>query len=318
VRLAISAGSADPIRQQVCPGGKGTTAPGSATLDVVRDGKTIREAARSVKFALAAVFVATQASAATADLNSGTIVVLAFTRSKAILIADGHMIGARHKSIDNKCKIAASSGRFLFSIAGVAGGENWDAFSTARRIADAQLAEGPATRSQMMNIVNTWGAETVAWWKTIPEISVAGAFSVNGPRLMSALFCMRLDDGTIVYYVAQVLVDDPQSRHFTVDLKEQVPPAEAFRIGAFGETDIADQLLFHLPRKALLPVIRDELKRWKSLRENEETARFKAQRIVDLTIANSRYGSLVGGDINHVEMDQAGIHWQTDNAECRQ
>jgi len=274
---------------------------------------------------LALILLAASNACALAEINSGTIVVLAFTKSKAILIADGHAVTARRKAIDNKCKIAASSGRFLFSIAGVAGDEHWDAFATARRIADTQLSAGQAGhsqigRAQMMSIVNAWSSETLAWWKTVPEISVERAFSAHGERLMSALFCLRLEDNTILYYTVQVLAQDPQYRKFGVDIREQQPPPnETFKIGAFGETDIADQLLRPgLPKKARLPLIRDELKQWKAMPENEETARFRARRIIDLTITNSRYGSLVGGDINHVELDRTGIHWLTDNDECRQ
>ena len=291
----------------------------SATLDIVRNGKGVGRLRWPLKVALSAVFLATQASAAMADMTSGTIVVLAFTKSKVILIADGHAVTSRQKATDNKCKIAASSGRFLFSIAGIAGDDHWDAFSTTKRIADAQLSGGQAGRSQMINIVNAWSSETLAWWKTVPEISVEGAFTAHGERIMSALFCLRIEDNTILYYIVQVLVYDPQNKNFGVDIREQQAPDEMFKIGAFGETDIADQLLVpRLPKKARLPVIRDELKKWKSMPANEETARFKARRIIDLTIDNSRYGSLVGGDINHVELDQTGIHWQTDNEECRQ
>ena len=258
-------------------------------------------------------------SCAFAGLNSGTIVVLAFTRSQAILIADGHALTARNKSTDSQCKIAASSDKFLFSIAGVAGDEHWDAFSAARRIADARLSSGSANRAQLLGIINAWYAETLAWWKTVPEIAVAGAFSTHGEIVMSALFCLRVEDHSILYYTVQVRVDDPQHRQFEVVIREQQPPGEKFKIGAFGETDIADQLLIPgFPKKARLPVIRDELKKWKSLPDNQETARLKARRIIDLTIDHSRHRFLVGGDINHVELDAAGIYWKTDNPECNQ
>ena len=291
-------------------------------LDTVRSRGKIGRPAKGLQLNVPLVLILLVAanSCALAEINSGTIVVLAFTKSKAILIADGHAVTARHKAVDNKCKIAASSGRFLFSIAGVAGDEHWDAFATAKRIADTQLSVGQAGRSQMMSIVNAWSSETLAWWKTVPEMSVERAFSAHGERLMSALFCLRLEDNTILYYTVQVLIQDPQYRKFGVDIHEQHPPPnETFKIGAFGETDIADQLLRPmLPKKARLPLIRNELKQWKAMPENEETARFRARRIIDLTIANSRYGSLVGGDINHVELDRTGIHWLTDNDECRQ
>src|ERR1700693_1323760 len=93
-----------------------------------------------------------------------------------------------------------------------------------------------------------------------PEISVEGAFTAHGERLMSALFCLRLEDNTILYYIGQVLVYDTQYKSFAVDIEEQQAPDEKFKIGAFGETDIADQLLVpRLPKKARLPVVRDEL-----------------------------------------------------------
>lgn len=267
----------------------------------------------------AAVF-ATVASVAAADLKSGTIVVLAFTESKAILRADGRMVTSGHKSIDNKCKIVASHGRFLFSLAGIEGDDSWDAFSAAKRIAGTQLSgEQAATRSQMATIVSAWSSEAIAWWKRLSDISVENAFSANGTRLMTALFSVRIQDNTIVYNIVQILLDDPQSKNFRADVRELRALNGLFTIGAFGETDIADQLLLRNRKTKDVPAfIRDELRRWKSMPGNEATARFKAGRIIDLTIANSRYGYLVGGDINHVEMDGTGIHWKTDNQECRQ
>jgi hypothetical protein len=125
------------------------------------------------------------------------------------------------------------------------------------------------------------------------------------------MFSLVNAEGLISYRIVRITATVKlNSIIFRHEVLKAFPPAFDAAIGA---TEIADQRLASKPPAYW----QEEMAHWMRITDNSERMRYKAKRLVELTIEHLPGNSTVGGTVNSLELSRAGIVWITQSSYCQ-
>lgn len=274
------------------------------------------------------IFVMLLASAAFAQITSGTIIILNFTKDRLVIAADSRGVNTdTWVPHDNECKIAEVDQRLIFTSVGNARRKRssgpdpvngWDNAETTRA-AFRSVRQLPTEEAQTRTIAKTWADAIAANWQSLyrsePE-KVTRVLSKNGGLTVGAF--AEANMGTIYFRAAQIRFDqsrasvgDPIEPEFIERLSDCWDCGDGNRICAMGKHfDVAAK--FCAQTKA-----NDRIKVRTQLKGANRSVKL-AVKIAELTIdAYAKTPGDVGGMVDAVTLKNNGsISWNAIKQSC--
>lgn len=274
------------------------------------------------------IFVMLLASTAFAQITSGTIIILNFTKDRLVIAADSRGVNTDTRvPHDNECKIAEVDHQLIFTSVGNARRKRssgpdpvngWDNAETTR-VAFQSVRLLPTEEAQTRTIAKTWADTIAAHWQSLyrsePE-KVTRVLSKNGGLTVGAF--AEANGGTIYFRAAQIKFDqtrasagDPIGPEFIERLSDCWDCGEGNRICAMGKHfDVAAK--FCAQTKAS-----DKIKVRTQLKSANRSVKL-AVKIAELTIdAYAKTPGDVGGMVDAVTLKNNGnITWNAIKDGC--
>jgi hypothetical protein len=260
-------------------------------------------------------FLALSVYSASAQIKTGSIVVVGFLKNKLVIAADsrGTYKTSRPKN-DDQCKIAALSNHAVFASTGAIGygsggiGDPVSSWANVKEAGNASDAVGVRThgKERIEQIADAWvQIVSIDWFITYlfhPEV-----LDAMEDNVLSIGFFATAEDGEIFSTLRAIVFDGTtfsgEQRQFTTG------PFCAFgKVGVYNElmTPASDLAKSEAEHWTISPTLTQRLD-WGTLR---------AIRIADLTAAYEPSGD-VGGHIDAVELwDNGSIHWVARKCQC--
>jgi hypothetical protein len=257
--------------------------------------------------------------AAAADyINSGTIIVIAQTKHRIIIAADSRSAvtpdGITAKSVDdNACKIAAFGRNVVFSAAGILGnhGKKWTAISQAVD-AVTTSAPGPIGSKQGGAILHKWAGSMIQRLRVFSFDQLLSYSTVNEGHIATGVLAGIDKDKQA--WLRAVMIDFSnvgEVSHQSYTLTSNDPPTAYYFI---GKSEIGLEFERGKSSRAI-----KERASWD--RKNLSAAsldRFKARRLVQLTIMYHSNKTDVGGAVDEIEVNASGVRWLHVKPNCNQ
>jgi hypothetical protein len=263
-------------------------------------------------------FVGFFAYPASAQINTGTIIVFHIAKDKFIIAADSRAV-FKGRPENGDCKIAAFNHQFIFATSGGAGyrpaKEGTDPAPAFDNVEEARNAvrlrnsrRSNDTGDSLNSIADAWADNVTRDFRSLysihPEIVTEAATKGKG-TLANGLFAKAIK-GQI--FLAFRSITFSQGRPDLV-MTESIPQDCAARICATGITDVFEEY-------TSFPTKSERAKHESILNPTtNETARIK--RLVQLSILYTRPRGEVGGPIDVLELRNDGrIHWVARKYNC--
>jgi hypothetical protein len=252
-------------------------------------------------------------------IDSGTIIVIAQTKERIIIAADSRSgettDGVTVKSVDDSaCKIAAFRRDSVFSAAGILRDrENkWTSMSEALDVLRT-AAPGPIGSRQGEAILDRWADAMAQRVRVFSSDQLLAYSSNNAGHILTGVLAGIEDDKQP--WLRAVMVNFSSAAgfsHQSYTLISNDPPTAYYFLGkpAIG-------LEFERDKSSSRAV--KERASWN--RENltgPSLDRFKARRLVELTIMYHSPKTEVGGAVDEVELDASGVRWLHVKPNCTQ
>jgi len=264
---------------------------------------------------LASCFIGLLTYPASAQINTGTIIVFHVAKNKFIIAADSRAV-FRGDPEDNDCKIAAFNHQFVFATSGGSGyrpanegldlAPAFDNIQEARKVIGSRL--GTDTAHTLDDIANAWADNLTGDFRLLysihPEIIIEAAIKGKG-TLANGLFATARK-GKISLAFRSITFS--RGRPNPV-LAESIPQDCAARLCATGITDVFEEYTSSPPKSA-------RARREGILKPTRnETGRIK--RLVQLSILYTHRRGEVGGPIDVLELWNDGrIRWVSRKSNC--
>lgn len=266
-------------------------------------------------------FLLTLPQVATASdyINSGTIIVIAQTKHRVILAADSRS-GATTDGVtaenvdDGACKIAAFGRNVVFSAAGILGirGQKWTAISQVVDAVNA-FAPGPIGSRQGEVILNKWADSMIQRLSVFSSDQLHSYAAMNEGHITTGILAGIENNKRT--WVRAVMVNFSSATGLlrqSYTLTSNDPPTAYYFL---GKSEIG--LEFERDRSSSRAL--EERTAWD--RRNLSGAsldRFKARRLVELTIMYHSSKTDVGGAVDEIEVDASGVRWLHIKPNCIQ
>lgn len=271
--------------------------------------------------AIVVVFLLTLPRVATAAdyINSGTIIVIAQTKHRVILAADSRS-GATTDGVavenvdDSACKIAAFGRNVVFSAAGVLGirGQKWTAISQAVDVVKT-FAPGPIGSRQGESILDKWADSMIQRLSVFSSDQLHSYAAINEGHITTGVLAGIENNKKT--WVRAVMVNFSSATgllHQSYTLTSNDPPTAYYFLGK-------SQIGLEFERDRSSSRTLEERTAWD--RRNLSGAsldRFKARRLVELTIMYHSSKTDVGGAVDEIEVDASGVRWLHIKPNCTQ
>ncbi|MCZ2157322.1 MAG: hypothetical protein LC114_26070, partial [Bryobacterales bacterium] len=119
-------------------------------------------------------------------IESGTIIVAAYSQSRIIIAADSKASFRADGFQDEVCKLAYPANKVLYAASGLAGVGEWSAVGEARKAAARIVGDNPyLSESSLNSIAESWARAMAAQIRTLPPRLFARA---EAESQTSALF----------------------------------------------------------------------------------------------------------------------------------
>jgi hypothetical protein len=261
-----------------------------------------------------------------AQIQSGTIGVVYFTKDKIIMAADsrGTTLNQSAAPDDTLCKIATPNGKMVFVASGGIGYKNQgatvDFIQSWSSVEEIRRAYG--TASMLYNNNHNRNGETAIQWGNLisadfrslllwhPEAVAALAQKQNGV-LTRALIGGLDDDGKPMLLTTTVSFQQGLLPAVSTET-QQITDCGPQSYCATGEIDVEQEFVTLATKRAKI-----EAKSWKPPRNSKrgDYDILRTMRLVELTI--KYHGENVGGPIDAVEMNKDGtVRWFAAKENC--
>jgi hypothetical protein len=240
----------------------------------------------------------------------GTTTVIDVGTDRVILASDSRVTlpnGYR----DDDCKISAYDGELIFSGAGYRNisssmpSRTWDAHDQA--LQSFQIAKASHTTDVVSATAREWETETKQFFSG-PPAALQDLLDSGFHKIFDALFVGQDNGGRLVAIHDQLRIEAPGPR---AQVTSEILSAPMIR--AFGVSDVAEEF-----EKQTSPSSVAAVKKWR------ESVSGKSQRDQDISFASQlvrwtiQYGpDNVGGAVDSVVLDSAGIHWVARKPICK-
>jgi hypothetical protein len=268
------------------------------------------------------------ASAAFAQITSGTIIILNFTKDRLVIAADSRGVNTdTWVPHDNECKIAEVDHRLIFTSVGNARRgrssgldrvNGWDNAETTR-VAFRSVRLLPTEEAQTRTIAKAWADTIAAHWQSLYQSEpdkVTRVLSKNGGLTVGAF--AEANKGTIYFRAAQIRFDrsratagDPIGPEFIERLSDCWDCGEGNRICAMGKHfDVAARFCAQTKSS-------DKIKVRTQLKSANRSVKL-AVKIAELTVdAYEKTPGDVGGMVDAVTLKNNGsITWNAIKDGC--
>ena len=262
-----------------------------------------------------------------AQVESGTVVVIGYSKQKVVVAADSRETSAQGAYRDQACKIVALNDRLMFTVAGQArsvlgDAVLWDATREARAaLADSQGLASDMAGDFLDRVARRWGVllGTNISANMQPDDVLKLA---NDQELINGMF-IGLDEKHELHMSHEIIrartVDS--TTRFNIDPVKVVTLSDSVIFRALGEGDISDE--FESGRTA-------RSKRWKLNVSQVGRLRGLSKEAAEVilrveltgtygkeTIPNNPAIHLVGGKTDVAELKRDGtVHWIQRKPEC--
>lgn len=252
------------------------------------------------------------------SITSGTIVVVAQAKNYIILAADsrvGASNGTAVASVDDAyCKIAPLRGNTLFAAAGIVTDpiRSWAADTEMDRV----LAGTPQTErmgsADGASALGRWAELMMQRLFTLPRDQLLAYTKSNDGVAATGVLAGIDKDGATWVHVSKISFDSARGlSHQESDAPWSGSTTKYFGL---GQSEIAVEFDHGSTPRALA-----ERAHWKEMNLSvPDFDRFKARRLVELTIQYLPNKSDVGGPIDEIELDAHGQHWLQVKPHCAQ
>jgi hypothetical protein len=259
--------------------------------------------------ALAALLATSPNARAGGSITAGTIVIVAQARDYIIFAADsrvGASNGTAVASVDDTyCKIAPLRGNTLFAAAGIVTDpiRSWAADTEM----DAVLLQAPPTErmsaSDGASALSRWAESMIRRLASVPPAQLLAYTRSNDGVAATGVLAGIDKGGSTWVHVSKITADGAAG----LSHQETTPAwhGPATQYFGLGQSEIAVEFDHGSTARAIA-----ERAHWKDLNSSgREFDRFKARRLVELTIQYLPNKSDVGGPIDEIELDANGPHW---------
>jgi hypothetical protein len=244
---------------------------------------------------------------ASAQINSGTLVILEARDTNAIIAADSRNLRVSDHTVinDNYCKIIAVKNKFLFAQHGT----SILGMNNAKFIGDTGNAVTHV-------VVQTTLSRIVRIWENANKLAYDALSDVNRRRLLMStdntgeigggVFALLLDDGSIAYaYIGLNMASSLEFTRMAVENGKTVFLGDASIANLFS-SDIVPSYVRE---------IKEHWTREHTTTENKLIA--VVQATIDHTQSRTPDGIItVGGHVNEAQLTSHGVTWLTHNPEC--
>jgi hypothetical protein len=244
-------------------------------------------------------------------MASGTIVVIAQTKSRVIIAADSRVGTTEYGTIvqsvdDSSCKIAALSGDVVFAAAGLLsdGKQSWTAISAA----NAAIANTPHGRrisgAESDSVLARWADSMTRNYMEFSRDQLSAYADANNSHLTTGVLAGVEKTGHA--WIHAVMLNYSKNGSLSYQgyvLTSNDPPTAYYSLGkdsVFRE--------FEEDKKSSRAMA--ERTAWDHIRlRGTAFDEFKARRLVELTIMYHTDKLDVGGPVDEIELDTKGVRW---------
>jgi hypothetical protein len=259
----------------------------------------------------------------------GTIVVAAVSQNKAAIAADSRGVEQDGRHMDSDCKISALGNKIVFASAGLrrtvvlgnqAPPQIYDSHNIAHLAFSSIFSSKTAvTREAVNTLAHKWSELVVDFFAKLASQDPAPTrnflAALPSMTISGGLFAGVDRDGQITVIQCRVFVEQ-LSLGLTPEIKSEVKIVEAghpISFAVMGRTAIAQEFFLNNTARS-----RAQVTPWKAAltgKSVEEATSLWAVQLVQWTI---RYGpSDVGGPIDLITINRAGIKWTNRKATCK-
>lgn len=252
------------------------------------------------------------------SIVAGTIVIVAQARDYIIFAADsrvGASNGTAVASIDDTyCKIGPLHGNTLFAAAGIVTdpARNWSADTVMDTVLVENWRGAPMASVDGELALRRWADAMTRKLLALPPNQLA-AYAKSNDGVAATGVLAGIDQGGNPWVRVSTISQDTTLGliHRESDMTSR---SAATRYSGLGQSEIAVEFDHGNTTRAI-----DERAQWKNRNlTGIEFDRFKARRLVELTIKYLPNKSDVGGPVDELELDMHGPHWIQVKPHCKQ
>lgn len=251
-------------------------------------------------------------------ITAGTIIIVAQARDYILFAADsriGTSNGTAVSSVDDTyCKIAPLHGNTLFAAAGIVTGpaRTWAADTEMDQILIETLSGQPVSGAAAQSALRVWGDSMARRLLALPRNQLISYIQSNDGVAAAGVLAGIDRDGSAWVHVSRIGLNDVRElSHQESDMTSRNASTKYFGL---GQSEIAIEFDHATTPRAIA-----ERARWKSMDlSGREFDRFKARRLVELSIQYLPNKSDVGGPVDEAELDLHGQRWLQVKSNCDQ
>ena len=243
------------------------------------------------------------------SILAGTIIVVALAKDHVVVAADSRLGASNGTTVasvdDTYCKIAPLQGKTLFAAAGIVTDpdRNW---SADNEMAVAIYSSPPAGRMDTeagRSAMGRWAESMIRKLTSLPRKQLLAYVAANDGVAATGILAGMDKDANSWAVVSKIAFDGSQGlAHSESSI---APPGSEAKYFGLGKSEIAIEF-----DHGDTPRATAERVQWDGMNlSGIEFARFKARRLVELTIAHTANNADVGGPVDEIELDAGGLHW---------
>lgn len=252
------------------------------------------------------------------SITAGTIVIVAQAGNYIIFAADsrvGSSNGTAVASVDDTyCKIAPLRGNILFAAAGIVTDpiRSWAADTEMDAVLLPATPVAPMSGSAGASALSRWAESMIRRLSGVPPAQLLAYTGSNDGVAAAGVLAGIGKDGSTWIHVSKITADGaPGLSHQETAVDWHGPATQYFGL---GQSEIAVEFDHGSSARAIA-----ERARWTQMKlSGIEFDRFKARRLVELTIQYLPDKADVGGPVDEIELDASGPHWIQAKPNCAQ
>jgi len=260
-----------------------------------------------------------QVATAADYINSGTIIVIAQTKHRVIIAADSRS-GVTSDFItvetvdDSACKITTFRRNVAFSAAGILGnrGQKWTAISQVVDVVKTS-APGPIGSRQGEAILDNWADSMIQRLLFFSSDQLLSYAAVNEGHIVTGVLAGLEKDKKTWVRAGMINFSSLAGLSYqSYTLTSNDPPTAYYFIGK-------SQIGLEFERdKSSSRAIKERTSWDRKKLSGASLDRFKARRLVELTIMYHSNKTDVGGAVDEIEVDASGVRWLHVKPNCTQ
>jgi len=264
------------------------------------------------------VLAAPPSGHASESITAGTIVIVAQAKNYVIFAADSR-VGASNGSAvasvdDTYCKIGPLHGNTLFAAAGIVTDptRSWAADTEMDKVLVQAFHGQPMGSADGEAAAGRWAEAMTQKLFALPRNQLMAYTKSNDGVAATGVLAGIDQDGSTWVHVSKISFDS--ARGLFHQESDMAWSGSATRYFGLGQSEIAVEFEHGSTSRAI-----DERAQWKERNlSGRDFERFKARRLVELTIQYLPNKSDVGGPVDEIELDANGPHWIQVKPHCKQ